>query len=1048
MSLGFKIIYGYAIALGISCLGTVAGLLVGNDIQQQALNLSHEASLQRSFLNTLQIEVLRQRPIQQLSPYLADPIEFRRESDKFLQRNDQILILLKQHIATPKDKSLKGLNNLVAEYEVIIQQLNQESKQTFNRIEILSRNPTPENIVAAELLLVKFAKNPYFLQVTQYLDRFAPFNELAEKYEREADVYLGESKTIRAQILAYSLFLSALTAITFALFANREINRSQAKAYQKLQNQLSEQEQAEEKLRQSEQRYATLAASVPVGIFRTDDQGACIYVNQRCCEIAGLNLDNSLGFSWHQAIHPDDAKQVVLEARRAIAENRPFQMEYRFLRTDGSIIWVLVQTNAEIDTSGQIIGYVGTITDISDRKQTENALRRSESHQRALIKALPDLLIRMNREGLYLEFVSTPNFSILGNLPDQLGNHLSNVLPPIAAQRRLESIYRALSTNSMQIYEQDLSIDDRTQIEEVRIVPYSEDEVLVLVRDISDRKQAQSQLQLLNQSLEVKVQERTAELQARERELQKLSERLQLALRSGAFGSWEWDIANKSVIWDERMYELYGLPLQDSSQLASAWMNVIHPEDRARVKDVVRKTVLGEIECELEFRVVLPDGTIRFIKAYAMVARDSQGNPQTLTGVNFDISDRKRLEQEQIKATRLKDEFLANMSHELRTPLNAIIGITEGLQEQVYGNMNERQIKALKTVERSGSHLLELINDILDVAKIEAGRIELQYTYASINHLCQSSVAFINQQASQKDIQIKIQVQPNLPEIYLDNRRIRQVLINLLNNAVKFTPNRGYIQLEASLVCDPPDDQLPSQYIQIAIIDTGIGIAAENIPKLFQPFVQIDSALNRQYSGTGLGLTLVRQIVELHGGNVSVTSEVGIGSCFVFQLPYKPKEVINDFENPIYQSESSQPINQDAALVTSTLASTNHEVHDRQPLILLVEDNEANVITFSSYLEAHGYRIIFASNGEQAIALTQSHHPDLILMDIQMPVMDGLEATRHIRRDPNSLNIPIIAITALAMEGDREACLDAGANAYLTKPIKLQELAIVMKSFL
>jgi signal transduction histidine kinase/ActR/RegA family two-component response regulator len=446
---------------------------------------------------------------------------------------------------------------------------------------------------------------------------------------------------------------------------------------------------------------------------------------------------------------------------------------------------------------------------------------------------------------------------------------------------------------------------------------------------------------------------------------------------------------------------------------------------------------------------MLPDGNIRFIKAYAMLVRDSEGNPHTLTGVNFDISDRKRLEQEQIRATRLKDEFLANMSHELRTPLNAIIGITEGLQEQVYGNLNERQIKALSTVERSGSHLLELINDILDVAKIEAGRIELECTCASISHLCQSSFAFIKQQASQKNIQIKLQVQPNLPEIWLDERRIRQVLINLLNNAVKFTPNRGDIQLEASLVSDRHnDDRVTSQYVQLAVIDTGIGIAAENIPRLFQPFVQIDSALNRQYNGTGLGLTLVRQIVELHGGKVWVTSEVGIGSCFVFQLPYNPKVLTNNSEDSISQSGSLNSATQDPALVSSTKACANDEMPDRLPLILLVEDNEANVMTFSAYLEANRYKVIIAINGEEAIALTKSHRPDLILMDIQMPVMDGLEATRQIRRDPDSLNIPIIAITALAMKGDREACLTAGANAYLTKPVRLQELAIVIKKFL
>ncbi|MGJ5628319.1 GAF domain-containing protein [Nostoc sp. CALU 1950] len=396
--------------------------------------------------------------------------------------------------------------------------------------------------------------------------------------------------------------------------------------------------------------------------------------------------------------------------------------------------------------------------------------------------------------------------------------------------------------------------------------------------------------------------------------------------------------------------------------------------------------------------------------------------------------------QELARATRLKDEFLANMSHELRTPLNAILGMTEGLQEEVFGVVTEQQLKALRTIERSGSHLLELITDILDVAKIEAGQIELDYTSISVARLCQSSLVFIKQQALQKRIQLEIKLQTNLPDLLVDERRIRQVLINLLNNAVKFTPERGRIILEVTQLFRniSTTDLTEQHFLHFAVTDTGIGISPENIKNLFQPFVQIDSALNRQYAGTGLGLALVKRIVELHGGSVGLISELGVGSCFTIDLPYTPSfgvspEMTAD-DQPAVTPERDSPSTDESASLT--------------PLILLAEDNEANISTVSSYLKAKGYRIVLAQNGQEAIDVAKTYHPDLILMDIQMPGMDGLEAMRQIRLDSNLVDIPIVALTALAMTGDRDRSLKAGANDYLSKPIKLKQLATTIQQLL
>jgi signal transduction histidine kinase/CheY-like chemotaxis protein len=394
-----------------------------------------------------------------------------------------------------------------------------------------------------------------------------------------------------------------------------------------------------------------------------------------------------------------------------------------------------------------------------------------------------------------------------------------------------------------------------------------------------------------------------------------------------------------------------------------------------------------------------------------------------------------------IESHRLKDSFLANMSHELRTPLNAILGMTEGLQDNVFGAVNERQLNALQIVESSGNHLLELINDILELAKIESGQVELDSTLTALYPIVQSSMEFVKHQASKKQIQIAIKLAPNLPNLLIDERRIRQALVNLLNNAVKFTPSGGSVTLEAT--------QLPSirnktigtnttqDYLQIAISDTGIGIAPENIQKLFQSFVQIDSALNRRFEGTGLGLALVKRIVELHGGSVGLTSELGVGSCFTIMLPCLPPS-----------SPQTEMVTDNLSVDHSGLELSTTDKDVRQDfLILVVDDDDVNSMTVSSYLKAKGYRILLAKDGQEAIALTKAHKPDVILMDIQMPVMDGLEAIQQIRLDPSLMNIPIIALTALATESDREECLAAGANEYMTKPVKLKELVAAIKSF-
>lgn len=382
------------------------------------------------------------------------------------------------------------------------------------------------------------------------------------------------------------------------------------------------------------------------------------------------------------------------------------------------------------------------------------------------------------------------------------------------------------------------------------------------------------------------------------------------------------------------------------------------------------------------------------------------------------------------RATRLKDEFIANMSHELRTPLNVILGMSEGLLEEAYGSLTDLQKKFIFKIEKSGKHLLDLIEDILDIAKIESGKLELQVSRVPIKILCESSLVFVQELANKKDIKLNTIVDGDFNEMTLDVRRIRQVLINLLNNAVKFTPNNGQVTLEVH-------SSQTDRTVSFQVKDTGIGIAKENIGNLFQPFVQIDSSLNRQYSGTGLGLALVRRIVEMHGGTVSVKSELGKGSEFTVLLPC---------ESPQNDMIVSSKLLTDEYLTETIQESAFNEKQPSSELVLLVDDNEDNIETFYTYLEEEGYQIEIARNGLEAFNLAKKLQPKLILMDIQMPQVDGLTAIKMIRA--NQLDMPIIALTALAMYEDREKCLSAGANEYVTKPVPLKKLTQLIRKHL
>ncbi|MEE3717238.1 PAS domain S-box protein [Tumidithrix elongata RA019] len=820
---------------------------------------------------------------------------------------------------------------------------------------------------------------------------------------------------------------------------------------------ISDRKMAEETLRQSEARFRNMFETAAIGISFASPEGKFLAVNPYLCKILGYSEAELLSLTFQEITYPDDLEADLTYYQQLLsAEINSFHLEKRYLHKNGQAIWVSLSISLVRDQEGKPLYDIALAQDISERKRLEaerdrieKALQNQTYWLSTLIDAIPDSIYLKDAQGRWLvcndpglRLFQLSGVEYLGKTDAELAKHSQLYHDAlIDCGRSDELTWRSGAINYIE--ERIPQHDGSIKIMDVTKVPLfnpdgSRKGIVIVGRDVTKLKAIEEALRQLNQELEQRVKERTAELiesEARKQEI--LSALPDLLLRLKRDGTCidcmmpSTPVKTTFIPIEHHLSEV--LTPQALAEQLAVFEQALATGETQIYEHQVQK--YNQLEYE-EVRVT-PCGkdevlvTVRDISDRKIAEAQVREANERLVLANIELA----------RATRLKDEFLANMSHELRTPLNAILGMSEGLQDAVYGEINQRQNHAIDTIEKSGRHLLELISDILDVSKIEAGKLELELSSVSVKHLCDSSITFVKQLAFKKNIRLNLNIQPDLARIQVDERRMRQMLINLLSNAVKFTPPDGEIRLEVRSetsgeenheACLIPSAKFPHA-IRFSVIDTGIGIAAKDIGKLFKPFVQIDSSLSRQYSGTGLGLTLVKQIANLHGGDVTVRSVVGQGSCFSVCLPYNRN--MEQFTSAIPSTDSPQV----------DLAET-HQPSDY--LILLAEDNLASVETFSNYLLSRGYKIILAENGLEAIELATSQMPDLILMDIQMPKMDGLEAIRQIRTNSQLAGIPIIALTALAKSSDRERCLAAGANEYLSKPVRLKQLLAIVQSLL
>jgi PAS domain S-box-containing protein len=524
------------------------------------------------------------------------------------------------------------------------------------------------------------------------------------------------------------------------------------------------------------------------------------------------------------------------------------------------------------------------------------------------------------------------------------------------------------------------------------------------------------------------MQELNRNLKISKGQLARERDRLEAILGSLSDVVWSSTADHSSLLYVNPAFRsVYGRPETELHADPDLWMKVIHAEDAAEVRAAM-ESIAGGGFAEREYRVLRPEGEIRWVRHRLQVIADAEGHPLRFDALCSDITEKKRVELEMIEAkeaalsaTKVKSQFLANMSHEVRTPLNGVMGMAQLLLDTP---LTDRQKQMADVILESSHSLLAIINDVLDISKIESGMLKVRQEPFDVRKVMDEIISLLRPKAAGKGLRLATSVNGNLPTHVLgDALRLKQVMLNLAGNALKFT-DRGEVVLHAEGGAAMGE----SVFLRCEIKDTGPGIPPEARSRLFRPFSQVDGSTTRRHGGTGLGLFISRQLVELMEGEIGHEDRPGGGSLFWFTVKLK--------RNPeaLASPASRLPIPPNAARALAK--------------ILLVEDNSVNQRVFQSMLEHLGCRCDLASNGEEALQAMVKGGYDLVFMDCQMPVMDGYTAARAARSMPALSGLPIVAMTALAMPGDKEKCLEAGMNDYLGKPISLSGLASILDKWL
>ncbi len=713
--------------------------------------------------------------------------------------------------------------------------------------------------------------------------------------------------------------------------------------------------------------------------------------------------------SWVARLHEDDIPGYIEALERAGAEHRPMQREYRVRRPDGSLCWVLDRSHPMPLSDGHV-HLVGSLIDLTSRRAAEETLRLFFDETATAHLAFDgDTIVDANPAALALlgADAGTPltGRQIWGLWPRRQPTNA------LSAEAWSSHVIAAMESNVSHFEWRFTRLDGVFVDCDVflrKATLRSRPVLLMACYDISPAKRAQAQL---------------IESEQRFRDVSEAA---------GEF-IWEVDRDGRYIYASRRVIEVLGL--EPEQLVGRSPFDFVPKEDL----EAVRKTSLefhnaGRPFRNFEHRVQRTDGAILSISISGVPIHSAEGELVGYRGASLDITQHRDHERELLlqkeaaeAADRAKSNFLAMMSHEIRTPLNSVLGFADLVLES---HLTAQQREHLQTIKNSGDALLVLLNDILDFSKIESGRMEVEIRPVNLQRCIREVIDLYQLSAASKQLKLTVDIATDAPRYVLtDWARLRQILLNLVGNAVKFT-HEGGVHVRVTALTDPDNRAA----FRIVVSDTGIGITPEQQERLFLPFTQADSSTTRRFGGTGLGLAISRRLAALLGGDLGLDDDGRAGASFYMQFPAL--------------IPSDEQI-RDLLAITEAEASPNQHraFNGLGPHVLVVDDNTLNRRLTTHLLDELGAETSVAASAVECFEKLSGGGIDIVLMDVQMPVMDGLDATRHIRSLGDYASLPIIALTADAMVGDRERCLEAGMNDYLTKPLRREELMRVVRSY-